>query len=35
MSSLLGYFLVQLLWRNYIRRKRGALLRAVSALKTS
>jgi uncharacterized protein (DUF2062 family) len=31
--SLCGYFLVQLLWCNYIRHKRGSLLRAVSAAK--
>jgi uncharacterized protein (DUF2062 family) len=31
LSSLLGYFLVQLLWWNYIRHKRGALLRAVAS----
>jgi uncharacterized protein (DUF2062 family) len=30
-SGLLGYFLVQLLWWNYIRHKRGPLLRAVTA----
>lgn len=34
-SSVLGYFLVQLLWWNHIRRKRGALLRAVTAAKVS
>jgi uncharacterized protein (DUF2062 family) len=34
-SSLLGYFLVQLLWWNYIRHKRGTLLRAVIAARAS
>lgn len=29
-SSVLGYFLVQLLWWNYIRHKRGKLLRAMT-----
>ena len=32
-SGLLGYFLVQLLWWNYIRHKRGSLLRAVTTVK--
>jgi uncharacterized protein (DUF2062 family) len=34
-SGLLGYFLVQVLWWSYVRHKRGALLRAVTAAKTS
>jgi len=33
-SSLSGYLLVQVLWWQYIRHKRGALLRAVTAART-
>ena len=35
LSSMLGYLIVQLLWWNYIRRKRGSLLRAITTVKAA